>query len=118
MALPAGRSYAVAVREGLAAPQLVSPARVSQGSDAFALRLITFPLPQYAVPLVAQPKILLLGEPSLGLVPVIVQTLYERLTDVNRLGLTILLVEQNLKAPLRPADRGMSWWTGGSSSKA
>lgn len=52
------------------------------------------------------PRLLLLDEPSLGLAPVIISTLYEKLAAVNDAGMTILLVEQNLKAALSLADRG------------
>ena len=62
--------------------------------------------------LMAQPKMLLLDEPSLGLAPVIVQTLYEKLVEVNAAGTTILLVEQTLKAALRLSDRAYVLETG------
>lgn len=55
--------------------------------------------------LMAQPKLLLLDEPSLGLAPLIVRTIYDKLVDVNAEGTTVLLVEQNLKAALRIAHR-------------
>ena len=62
--------------------------------------------------LMAQPKMLLLDEPSLGLAPVIVQTLYEKLIQINAAGTTVLLVEQNLKAALRLSDRAYVLETG------
>ena len=62
--------------------------------------------------LMAQPKMLLLDEPSLGLAPVIVQTLYEKLVEINAAGTTILLVEQTLKAALRLSDRAYVLETG------
>jgi branched-chain amino acid transport system ATP-binding protein len=52
------------------------------------------------------PRMLLLDEPSLGLAPKIVHSVYEKLLEVNAEGLTILLVEQNLKAALKLAQRG------------
>jgi branched-chain amino acid transport system ATP-binding protein len=55
--------------------------------------------------LMAQPEMLLLDEPSLGLAPVIIRTVYEKLVEVNAAGTTVLLVEQNLKAALRIANR-------------
>lgn len=55
--------------------------------------------------LMAQPDLLLLDEPSLGLAPIITRTIYEKLAEVNRAGTTVLLVEQNLTAALRLADR-------------
>jgi branched-chain amino acid transport system ATP-binding protein len=55
--------------------------------------------------MMAAPEMLLLDEPSLGLAPVIIQTVYQKLVDINAGGTTILLVEQNLKAALRLARR-------------
>ena len=55
--------------------------------------------------LMAQPEMLLLDEPSLGLAPVIIRTVYEKLAEVNAAGTAVLLVEQNLKAALRVARR-------------
>jgi branched-chain amino acid transport system ATP-binding protein len=55
--------------------------------------------------MMARPEMLLLDEPSLGLAPVIIQTVYQKLVDINAAGTTILLVEQNLKAALRLARR-------------
>jgi branched-chain amino acid transport system ATP-binding protein len=55
--------------------------------------------------MMACPEMLLLDEPSLGLAPVIIQTVYRKLIEINEAGTTILLVEQNLKAALRLAQR-------------
>jgi branched-chain amino acid transport system ATP-binding protein len=55
--------------------------------------------------IMACPEMLLLDEPSLGLAPVIIQTVYRKLVEINEAGTTILLVEQNLKAALRLARR-------------
>jgi branched-chain amino acid transport system ATP-binding protein len=55
--------------------------------------------------MMAAPEMLLLDEPSLGLAPVIIQTVYQKLVEINAGGTTILLVEQNLKAALRLARR-------------
>jgi len=55
--------------------------------------------------IMACPEMLLLDEPSLGLAPVIIQTVYRKLVEINEAGTTILLVEQNLKAALRLAQR-------------
>ncbi len=55
--------------------------------------------------LMAQPDLLLLDEPSLGLAPIIIRTIYEKLAEVNRAGTTVLLMEQNLTAALRLAHR-------------
>ncbi|MBE3591133.1 MAG: ABC transporter ATP-binding protein [Firmicutes bacterium] len=56
--------------------------------------------------LMARPRILLLDEPSLGLAPVVVQTIFRVIRDLHRQGTTILLVEQNARQALAIADRG------------
>jgi branched-chain amino acid transport system ATP-binding protein len=55
--------------------------------------------------LMAKPKLLLLDEPSMGLAPVLQQTVFRAIRDINRLGMTVLLVEQNAHAALRLAQR-------------
>lgn len=55
--------------------------------------------------LMAKPKILLLDEPSLGLAPLLVKTIFEAIERVNREGVTILLVEQNVNEALSLANR-------------
>jgi branched-chain amino acid transport system ATP-binding protein len=50
-------------------------------------------------------KLLLLDEPSLGLAPIVVERLFERVRDLNRTGMTILLVEQNALAALDVSTR-------------
>ena len=56
--------------------------------------------------LIAKPKLLLLDEPSLGIAPVIVQSIFRTLREISQSGVTILLVEQNARMALRLADRG------------
>ena len=56
--------------------------------------------------LAARPRWLMLAEPSLGLAPVVVTALFERLTAINAGGVTILLVEQNVLRALRLSHRG------------
>jgi branched-chain amino acid transport system ATP-binding protein len=56
--------------------------------------------------LMGRPKLLLLDEPSLGLAPIIVEQLFDKIVDINRLGVTILLVEQNAAMALSVATRG------------
>lgn len=56
--------------------------------------------------LMSQPKILLLDEPSLGLAPLIIKTIFETIKEINRQGVTIVLVEQNARAALKLAHRG------------
>lgn len=55
--------------------------------------------------LMAQPKILMLDEPSLGLAPVLVQNIFEIIQRINKEGITILLVEQNVKSTLKFCNR-------------
>jgi branched-chain amino acid transport system ATP-binding protein len=62
--------------------------------------------------LMAKPRILLLDEPSMGLAPIIVQDIFRTLQEINRTGLTILLVEQNVRQALRIAQRGYVLETG------
>ncbi len=50
--------------------------------------------------LMSLPKVLMLDEPSLGLAPVIVQTLFNIITEINATGTTVVLVEQNIKHAL------------------
>ncbi len=62
--------------------------------------------------LMAQPKLLLLDEPSLGLAPVIVDKIYEIIREINEQGVTILLVEQNANYALDVSSRGYVLETG------
>ncbi len=55
--------------------------------------------------LLARPKLLMLDEPSLGLAPQIVQTIFQVIREINREGTTILLVEQNASMALQVAHR-------------
>lgn len=56
--------------------------------------------------LMAKPRVLLLDEPSMGLAPLMVQEIFRVLIEINRSGLTILLVEQNVRQALKIAQRG------------
>jgi branched-chain amino acid transport system ATP-binding protein len=56
--------------------------------------------------LMARPKLLVLDEPSLGLAPLIVKKIFEVIAELNREGVTILLVEQNARMALKLANRG------------
>ena len=63
--------------------------------------------------LMARPRMLLLDEPSLGLAPLIVDTIFELLTELKAEGLTVLLVEQNAARTIAIADRFYLMRTGG-----
>ena len=56
--------------------------------------------------LMARPKLLLLDEPSMGLSPIMVATIFETISNIREQGMTILLVEQNARMALRIANRG------------
>ncbi len=56
--------------------------------------------------LMSRPRILLLDEPSLGLAPLLVVTIFQTLREINQTGVTIVLVEQNANAALHLAHRG------------
>jgi branched-chain amino acid transport system ATP-binding protein len=55
--------------------------------------------------LMSRPKLLLLDEPSMGLAPIIVKEIFSIIRDINNLGTTVLLVEQNAYMALKSADR-------------
>ena len=57
--------------------------------------------------LMARPRMLMLDEPSLGLAPLIVTEILQVIRDLNKAGLTVLLIEQNLKHALSIAHRGV-----------
>ena len=56
--------------------------------------------------LMARPRLLLLDEPSLGLAPLLVHTIFAAIDEINKEGTTILLVEQNANAALKHSHRG------------
>ncbi|MAS34102.1 MAG: ABC transporter ATP-binding protein [Anaerolineaceae bacterium] len=62
--------------------------------------------------LMARPKLLLLDEPSMGLAPVLVETIFDTIEKINREGTTILLVEQNAHMALQIAHKGYVLQTG------
>lgn len=63
--------------------------------------------------LMAQPKLLMLDEPSLGLAPLIINEIFRIIVDLRTKGVSILLVEQNARAALRASDYGYVIETGG-----
>ena len=56
--------------------------------------------------LMTQPKVLMLDEPTAGVSPIVMDDLFDRIIDVARTGIAILMVEQNAKQALTIADRG------------
>ncbi len=62
--------------------------------------------------LMAEPKLLMLDEPSMGIAPILVQRIYEKIGEINRTGVAILLVEQNANYALEAAKRGYVMETG------
>jgi len=62
--------------------------------------------------LIAQPRLLMLDEPSLGLAPLIVRDIFNVVQQLHSRGVTILLVEQNARQALQIADRGYLLETG------
>jgi branched-chain amino acid transport system ATP-binding protein len=62
--------------------------------------------------LMARPKVLMLDEPSLGLAPILVETIFTIIREINAQGTTVLLVEQNAHKALEVANRGYVLETG------
>ena len=55
--------------------------------------------------LMSAPRLLMLDEPSFGLAPILVEQIFQMITEINRLGVTVLLVEQNVRAALELTQR-------------
>ena len=62
--------------------------------------------------LMGQPRFLMLDEPSLGIAPLLVKTIFARIREINQRGVTVLLVEQNAHMALSIAGRGYVLETG------
>ena len=62
--------------------------------------------------LMSRPDIIMMDEPSLGLAPIVVQGVFDIIKEINRQGVTILLVEQNANMALKAADRAYVMETG------
>jgi len=62
--------------------------------------------------LMSRPKVLLLDEPSLGLAPILVHTIFEAIEEIHRQGIPVLLVEQNANAALKHSNRAYVLETG------
>ena len=68
--------------------------------------------------LMARPKVLLLDEPSMGLAPQMIANIFRIITEINKQGVTILLVEQNAQQALQRADRAYILETGNFTKEA
>ena len=68
--------------------------------------------------LMARPKVLLLDEPSMGLAPQMIANIFRIITEINKQGVTILLVEQNAQQALQRADRAYILETGSVTKEA
>ena len=62
--------------------------------------------------LMANPQLLLLDEPSMGLAPMLIQQIFDIITEINEQGTTVLLVEQNAAQALKRANRAYILETG------
>ncbi len=62
--------------------------------------------------LMSRPKLMMMDEPSLGLAPIIVRAIFDIIREINKQGVTILLIEQNANMALRVADMGYVLETG------
>ncbi len=62
--------------------------------------------------LMSRPKLIMMDEPSLGLAPIVVQGVFDIIREINKQGVTILLVEQNANMALKAADLGYVMETG------
>lgn len=60
----------------------------------------------------SRPKLMMMDEPSLGLAPLIVKDIFSIIKEINKQGVTILLIEQNANMALRIADQGYVLETG------
>ena len=56
--------------------------------------------------LMLDPQVLLLDEPSAGLAPMLVEMIFEKIIDINKTGVSMIIVEQNAREALKMADRG------------
>ena len=60
----------------------------------------------------SHPKLIMMDEPSLGLAPLVVKGIFDIIREINREGMTVLLIEQNANMALRAADRAYVLETG------
>ena len=62
--------------------------------------------------LMSRPKVIMMDEPSLGLAPLVVKGIFDIIKEINKQGVTVLLIEQNANMALKTADRGYVMETG------
>jgi len=62
--------------------------------------------------LMSRPKVIMMDEPSLGLAPLVVKGIFEIIKEINKMGVTVLLIEQNANMALKTADIGYVLETG------
>ena len=62
--------------------------------------------------LMSRPKVIMMDEPSLGLAPIIVKGIFEIIKEINKQGVTVLLIEQNANMALKTANLGYVMETG------
>ena len=86
--------------------------RIDVHEPLFAFNTAIQQMVAIARALMAQPKLLLLDEPSMGLAPIVVQKVFEVIATIRKEGVTILLVEQNARLALELADRAYVMETG------
>ena len=60
--------------------------------------------------LMTRPRVLLLDEPTAGVSPIVMDELFDRIIEVSRGGLAVLMVEQKAKQALEIADKGYAWY--------
>ena len=78
------------------------------GGESQRIRLTT----QIGRAMMARPQVMLLDEPSMGLAPLVVQQIFDVVKDINKMGTTVLLVEQNARKALQIADYAYVMETG------
>lgn len=62
--------------------------------------------------LMSKPKVIMMDEPSLGLAPLVVKGIFDIIKEINKQGVTVLLIEQNANMALKIADYGYVLQTG------